>query len=358
MLENGRYEIERVLSVGDVWTSFVAWDHHLHMRVSIKRLQRRHPPALRERLVREVRALRSVSHPNVLRSYEFFDHDGQPSLVMEYLEGRPLDLVLQGHDHDPIQLALLIAGTASGLHALHCHGFVHENVAPQNILLDVCCRGAVLTEPGMTGAAHRPAELASYASPEKRDDRLVGPPSDVYSLALVLQETLHETAAQHGLEELIAWCLKEAPAERPTAHEMSREIRMALGEKPPSDQRFAVAAQPSVLVCEDGTFLTFSDGRSINLARRKTLQRLLSALAHQRAAHPEVELSVASLIEAGWPGQRLLRGAAQNRLYVGLSTLRNLGLGDLIERRNAGYRLSPSVRVSIQRTAACRASAG
>lgn len=358
MWQNGRYEIEKVLAVGDVYTSFVAWDHHLHMRVVIKRLQRRHGPDLREHWVRQVRALRMTSHPNLMRSYEFFDHDGQPSMVLEYLEGKPLDVVLRGKDQDPIQLALLLAGTAAGLHALHSYGFTHDHVQPANLIVDVCCRGIVLAEPGTTTAEESPTRTPRQpdSSPEERAQRLVGPPSDVYSLGQVLQETLLGTSPPHGLEKVVARCLCDSPAARPTARELAREIRTVLGECRRIAPASAPAAQRSILFAEDGSGFSWSDGQTVNLARRKTLQRLLVALLEQRIHRPGEELPVASLIEAGWPGQRLLREAAINRLYVGLSTLRNLGLSDVIERHNMGYRLSPSVRVNVGSPAVRQAS--
>ncbi len=94
----------------------------------------------------------------------------------------------------------------------------------------------------------------------------------------------------------------------------------------------------------DGRWFQPPAGDRIELAHRVPLTRLLAALL----AAPGTEVPREVLIAAGWPGERLLPDAAGNRLRVGLSTLRGLGLGDLIERTENGYRLDPTVPVRIE----------
>jgi len=96
-------------------------------------------------------------------------------------------------------------------------------------------------------------------------------------------------------------------------------------------------------IAADGRWFQPPAGERVELAHRVPLTRLLAALL----AQPGLEVPREALIAAGWPGERLLPDAAGNRLRVGLSTLRSLGLGDLIERTEHGYRLDPAVPVRI-----------
>jgi hypothetical protein len=79
------------------------------------------------------------------------------------------------------------------------------------------------------------------------------------------------------------------------------------------------------------------------------LRRLLLALVRRHAERPGEVLTLWDLLEAGWPGERPLPGAGANRVYVTLARLRRLGLREVIERFDEGYRLSPQITV-IQRS--------
>jgi hypothetical protein len=61
---------------------------------------------------------------------------------------------------------------------------------------------------------------------------------------------------------------------------------------------------------------------------------------------------VPELLEAGWPGERVLPDAGANRVYVALATLRKMGLKEVLKSNDSGYFLDPAVPVLVQRTAA------
>lgn len=56
-------------------------------------------------------------------------------------------------------------------------------------------------------------------------------------------------------------------------------------------------------------------------------------------------LAVWDLVTLGWPGERVNATAATNRVYVTINRMRAAGLGELLERADAGYRLAPSLLV-------------
>lgn len=79
------------------------------------------------------------------------------------------------------------------------------------------------------------------------------------------------------------------------------------------------------------------------------LSRIVTALVDQHGDAPDASLSLQDLLEAGWPGERPVAEAGANRVYVALTQLRRMGLRDVIERSEHGYRLAP--RTVVRRVA-------
>lgn len=98
-------------------------------------------------------------------------------------------------------------------------------------------------------------------------------------------------------------------------------------------------------IAASGKWFHLPGGERVSLHRREVLARALGALVAARRTHPGRVLRAEQLIESVWPGERFVEGAAQNRLHVTLSNLRQLGLRRLITRFEDGYRLDPSVPV-------------
>jgi hypothetical protein len=103
-----------------------------------------------------------------------------------------------------------------------------------------------------------------------------------------------------------------------------------------------------ILLGHDGEWLETPNGMRHSLGRRRPLRRLLLALARAHAAGAPA-LSVDDLLEAGWPGERPLPEAGSNRVWVAISTLRKLGLGEILQRWDGGYRLDPAVPCRVER---------
>jgi hypothetical protein len=79
--------------------------------------------------------------------------------------------------------------------------------------------------------------------------------------------------------------------------------------------------------------------------RGKALRLMLEALVQKRLAAPGEVLTVDQLFEHGWPGEKALPDAAANRVYVNLSRLKDMGLRQVLLRRDDGYLLEPSLEV-------------
>jgi len=102
----------------------------------------------------------------------------------------------------------------------------------------------------------------------------------------------------------------------------------------------------SLRVSVSGLWFEDAEGRRVSLARRRPLRRMLARLIEEHVARPGRGLEWASLMEAGWPGERLLASAGARRVYVGIATLRKLGLDQGILRAEEGYYLATGVEVS------------
>ena len=100
-----------------------------------------------------------------------------------------------------------------------------------------------------------------------------------------------------------------------------------------------------LVISADGRRLRLPDGRDVTLMRRRSLRLLVLRLVEERLARPGTALRVEALLEAGWPGERMLPHAGQARVYVAISTLRRLGLSGVLQHTGGGYRLDPAREV-------------
>ncbi|MEZ4449019.1 MAG: FHA domain-containing protein [Nannocystaceae bacterium] len=104
-------------------------------------------------------------------------------------------------------------------------------------------------------------------------------------------------------------------------------------------------AAPALRVDREGRWFEAPPQGRVEVGHRKPLARILAALVAQQAAAPGVPSSLAELRAAGWPDERVLERAGANRVHVALTTLRKLGLRELLLRRDDGYLLHPDVVV-------------
>lgn len=133
------------------------------------------------------------------------------------------------------------------------------------------------------------------------------------------------------LDAFVATYLR--PGDRPTDLQES----MPLGQRQPEEG--APEARLRLRVASDGTWFARDDGPRVSVHPRRTLVRVLRALVEHHCARRSAPLSTADLIEAAWPGERLVGESGPTRVYVALSSLRRIGLRDAIARQGDGYRL-------------------
>jgi serine/threonine-protein kinase len=159
----------------------------------------------RVRVQTEARAAAALSHPNVATVHDYGevpDPAGEPVpyVVMELVDGVSLTDVLADGPLDPVDAMRICADVASGLAAAHARGLVHRDVKPGNVM--VAAGGAKLVDFGIVAAIGAPDEAdedgvllgtPAYLAPERLEDGVVVPGSDVYALGLLLYRMLAGT---------------------------------------------------------------------------------------------------------------------------------------------------------------------
>ena len=137
-----RYRLLHVLGQGSMGTVWAAHDEVLGRQVAVKGIL--HTPGmpdaeaaqLRERTMREARAIAALSHPNLVTLYDVVQQDGDPYVVMELVPSRSLGEVLQEQGClTEKQGAAVLDAVAAALASAHRVGITHRDVKPGNVLI-------------------------------------------------------------------------------------------------------------------------------------------------------------------------------------------------------------------------------
>jgi eukaryotic-like serine/threonine-protein kinase len=195
----GRYHIiERVGSggFGVVWR---AWDELLDRDVAVKQIWLG-PEGDLQRAARETQAIARLSHPAIVNLYEMDVVEDTIYLVSEFVAGGTLNTMIgRLNDQEVFELGVALTGALSHAHA---HGVIHRDIKPENILLYSHPKGsgwtaklidfgsASLVGGGALSVTGDVIGTLAYMSPEQAEGRRAHAESDLYSLALVLYETL------------------------------------------------------------------------------------------------------------------------------------------------------------------------
>ena len=254
-LVDGRYRIVRRLGSGGMADVYCADDTHLGRQVALKVLHRRfaQDQEFVERFRREAKSAAGLSHPNVVGVFDRGDHEGTYYIAMEYLTGRTLKEIVGAEapleQERVIDLGMQILAAAGFAHR---HGVIHRDFKPHNVIVDEH-ESAKVTDFGIARAgASEMTETGSimgtaqYLSPEQAQGHAVTAASDLYSIGVMLYETLTGRLPFDG-DSAVAIALKhlsEPPVPisqlRPDIHPALEAVVMAALAKHP-EQRWQSA---------------------------------------------------------------------------------------------------------------------
>jgi serine/threonine protein kinase len=164
----------------------------------------------RDHLSREGRLLANCDHPNLVRVVDL-DVDGdRPFVVMEYVPGLTLQQFVEQHRPGPRQSARLVAELARAVAYLHAQGIIHQDIKPENVLIDDRGRPRLI-DLGLARLRHAWCDdetnwiggTYAYMSPEQalgRPDR-IGPWTDIFGLGGLLYYLLTGCPLYRGLSQ-------------------------------------------------------------------------------------------------------------------------------------------------------------
>ncbi len=210
----GRYLVLSELGRGGMGIVYRCWDAPTSRLVAIKLLLARTGvlPEDLQRFQLEARATAKLNHRGIVGIHEFGERDGDPFIVMDFVEGEPLTAWL-ARKPSPVRVAAVGAEVARALHHAHKHGIIHRDIKPANILLSAEGREhsprPVVTDFGLAadqGAQQRltltgeTLGTPGYMAPEQVQGlrEQIGPASDVWSLGVILFQALTGQLPFHG----------------------------------------------------------------------------------------------------------------------------------------------------------------
>jgi serine/threonine-protein kinase len=200
---NDRYEIRSRIGRGGMADVFLAHDRLLDRPVAVKVLFPEYAtdPNFVERFRREAQAAANLNHPNIVGVYDWGRQGTTYFIVMEFVDGKSLADILRTRGRLSAMQSAEIAGeVAAALGFAHSNGMIHRDIKPANIL--VATNGTVkVADFGIARAVNAATQenltqagavmgTATYFSPEQAQGLAIDARSDLYSLGIVMYETV------------------------------------------------------------------------------------------------------------------------------------------------------------------------
>ena len=135
---HGRFRLERLLGSGGMGKVYLAEQSGLQRKVAIKLLhdELMRQPIRKARFEREALAMTRFSHPGAVSVYDYGEWEGRSYIAMEFLEGRPLEDILEKEGLQPIDRVIeILSQVSETLVSAHGAGLIHRDLKPENIMI-------------------------------------------------------------------------------------------------------------------------------------------------------------------------------------------------------------------------------
>jgi eukaryotic-like serine/threonine-protein kinase len=276
----GPYQLEKRIGrggMGSVWLASRA-DQEYHKKVAVKMVKRGMDSAeILRRFRMERQVLARLDHPNIARLIDGGSTaEGSPYLVMEYVEGTPIDQYCESHQSTISERLNLFRNVCAAVQYAHSNLVVHRDIKAGNILvtkdgtpklLDFGIAKLMDTDFSPSAAAETRPELRpmtlEYASPEQVRGEPITTASDVYSLGVLLYRLLTGRFPFEGADTRSRMAMQQAICEK----------------EPP---------RPSSVVLSDGDSSIPQPTRTIEIAREETRDKARRRLKRKLAGDLDV----------------------------------------------------------------------
>lgn len=247
----GRYKISRELGRGAMGVVYLAQDPHIGRQIAIKSIrladltETAERDRLRERLFREAQSAGILSHPGIVTIYDIAEHEGLAYIFMEFVNGPPLEKVLEAEQTPSKETLLSIfRQVAAALDYAHKKGIVHRDIKPANIMIHED-GSAKVTDFGVAKIVSQQMTQTgmmmgtpTYMSPEQIYGGIVDGRADQWALAVIAYEVLtgEKPFSAEYLPTLLFKIVKEDPGSpqrlNPTLHaQVDGVLRKALAKE-------------------------------------------------------------------------------------------------------------------------------
>jgi serine/threonine protein kinase len=264
--------------MGEVFLGEVLGSYGFKRKIAVKLLPHdvRKDRIFREAFIHEATTLAGISHPNLVKVFDFGDAGDRLFLCMEYIKGFSLRELLgkteKWGEKIPLEIVVkIVSEILEGLHYIHGRGVVHGDLTPKNIMMGLNGEFKIL-DFGLsrsfcqTSSSIPLGGKAGYIAPEVKKEKKILPASDIYSLGAVIKmirggQEMHGAAQSEislvthkALMDLGDLCLSQAHDQRPRTAvllERVKEMRRNL------DSGFEIKDYLNQLYSEDSYTFVF-----------------------------------------------------------------------------------------------------